>query len=955
MIRTKHYFKRTKLPIVSLLNETSVNVHGSIDHIDMFDNDEISYFNISERLEPQPMKEILDNENCRSELEICLKRDILWSLAGSLPDDYFEGETLPKLGSWTAFNRVISKEKPLTCIQEFLPVVPHPPKYPICKKYLDFMLDVMEDLEIPFIFVHSDEDIYSKLCTLLWNNKELYSRIILLMGGFHQLRVRQKLIYKRFLCLGLKEWTIDAKIIASGSADQAWEGRHYYRSMWCHKECFDALTRFRIEKITNAHVNTELNLLSALTEFRKKPSFDLAEEILKLNSFNEIVQNVLAFEEGTEGNLTVEYLKDVSCMLAMVSAVREGNFERHLQSEREMLKQMFAFYNYNYARYCSYQHVYLRYLEQHNHPAVLELKENGFGASITGDDFSAIHGDLVTELFNKGPFRRGFSTTSNSVNVWVRTIHVQSRLLRCYKNYVGLKTSSIHIELTNGGKMLHDKHVNSLQLVLKNYGIDPFGKNKPKCFSTGEAIDNDIVSDVISAPKIGNDDYKRFVDERLLKKSKSFFATISKNNLKFVKRKIKKKPKEKTVMQEDRIAFGYIIAKSIDPITAFKYPITTYPLAIADPDGTLRASSKSLLRNFLIDECCAEIRKAPENSEWLIDGMAAIRSVSPRKTYKEWIKALVSFMHPPTVVKPVRFAMINDVYLSESTKGCTRSKRGETGALVKVEGLEQHMPQGNNWNKFLCNGENKTSLIKLIGSSIDHDEIKDLVYIPLIFTKEEQTYELRDKIVELNSSNHEEADTRLITHALHSPHDIVIVCEDSDVLILMVWAYSKFNVEREWLMKYQNGKYACIKTIVEYLGDEVSQCLPQIHAITGCDQTSAFFRRGKVKILKKIMDNSDQLSLIKNIGVEKTINQEQLDNFLEFVRSVIYNGKPNEDYLATRFRLYKESSAKSTTIIPPDSDSLSQSLKRIHCIVYVWIRSHLSHIDHIRYRDYGWK
>ena len=50
-------------------------------------------------------------------------------------------------------------------------------------------------------------------------------------------------------------------------------------------------------------------------------------------------------------------------MFAMVSAVREGNLERHLQSERKMLKQTFAFDHYNYAHYCSYQHVYLRSLE----------------------------------------------------------------------------------------------------------------------------------------------------------------------------------------------------------------------------------------------------------------------------------------------------------------------------------------------------------------------------------------------------------------------------------------------------------------------------------------------------------------------------------------------------------------------------------------------------------------
>ena len=76
---------------------------------------------------------------------------------------------------------------------------------------------------------------------------------------------------------------------------------------------------------------------------------------------------------------------------------------------------------------------------------------------------------------------------------------------------------------------------------------------------------------------------------------------------------------------------------------------------------------------------------------------------------------------------------------------------------------------------------------------------------------------------------------------------------------------------------------------------------------------------------------------------------------IEFVRRVIYKGKAKEDYVTTRLRLYKASISKSTASIPPDPDSLLQALKRVHAIVYVWIRSHETHIDHIPYRECGWE
>ena len=56
--------------------------------------------------------------------------------------------------------------------------------------------------------------------------------------------------------------------------------------------------------------------------------------------------------------------------------------------------------------------------------------------------------------------------------------------------------------------------------------------------------------------------------------------------------------------------------------------------------------------------------------------------------------------------------MINDVYIKESVKSCTRSKRDESRGIVKVEGTEQHMQYGTRWSAFLFNGTNKTEIAK---------------------------------------------------------------------------------------------------------------------------------------------------------------------------------------------------------------------------------------------------
>ena len=128
--------------------------------------------------------------------------------------------------------------------------LPHPPDYPTCKYYLHFLLKVINELAIPFICVDSDEMVYSKVCKILWKNKDIYTKIILLMGGFHQLRVMQWLPYKRHFPKGYREWCVNAKTIAGGSTDQAFEGHHYYRSLRMRKDYFGRDVKFRIEKAT---------------------------------------------------------------------------------------------------------------------------------------------------------------------------------------------------------------------------------------------------------------------------------------------------------------------------------------------------------------------------------------------------------------------------------------------------------------------------------------------------------------------------------------------------------------------------------------------------------------------------------------------------------------------------------------------------------------------------------
>ena len=133
------------------------------------------------------------------------------------------------------------------------------------------------------------------------------------MGGFHQLRVKQNLLFKRHFSRGYKQWSVDAGIIARGSADQAWEGRHCYRRMRVHKECFYALVQYKFEDLTSNLENMNQELKDMLIEIRKGPSSETLDRLLNTEEFKIVASQILQCKsEFSEGNVTIEYLKDAS-------------------------------------------------------------------------------------------------------------------------------------------------------------------------------------------------------------------------------------------------------------------------------------------------------------------------------------------------------------------------------------------------------------------------------------------------------------------------------------------------------------------------------------------------------------------------------------------------------------------------------------------------------------------
>ena len=156
------------------------------------------------------------------------------------------------------------------------------------------LLRVMKELDIGQIYAHADEQVYARLAHILLKYPD---------------------------CKGYKSWWTDAGVIAMGSVDKAAEGGHYHRNIRLHKECFCALVQFRVESLTAKYTDIDAGLIALFQYLKHNPSPSLNKEVVENAKFLELLNSIISSVDGTQSKMSIEYLKDVSSLLTLVSAV----------------------------------------------------------------------------------------------------------------------------------------------------------------------------------------------------------------------------------------------------------------------------------------------------------------------------------------------------------------------------------------------------------------------------------------------------------------------------------------------------------------------------------------------------------------------------------------------------------------------------------------------------------
>ena len=145
----------------------------------------------------------------------------------------------------------------------------------------------------------------------------------------------------------------------------------------------------------------------------------------------------------------------------------------------------------------------------------------------------------------------------------------------------------------------------------------------------------------------------------------------------------------------------------------------------------------------------------------VFDGAAKVQSLQipdSVKTFPDYKNHF--YEHIKSVTRNVaRYDLVFDIYLSNSLKSTTRTKRGSSVAF------KTSTPLPKNWHTFLSNSENKTKLFKFL--AVKDDLVDFHVYQDVVVTDVDNVTVLHSAtpnsldIEDIYPSDHEEADSRM--------------------------------------------------------------------------------------------------------------------------------------------------------------------------------------------------
>ena len=213
--------------------------------------------------------------------------------------------------------------------------------------------------------------------------------------------------------------------------------------------------------------------------------------------------------------------------------------------------------------------------------------------------------------------------------------------------------------------------------------------------------------------------------------------------------------------------------------------------------------------------------------------------------------------------------VVFDRYRDDTIKSGTRTRRTQAARPIRRVIESRDVPLPNNWTNFLSLSEIKADLAHFLSEELCSQAPNEKEIVVAGGFRDEREVRSSKPTTDITQLRaiHEEAETRLVLHALNCDFDVVVVAsKDTDVLVMLLTHFPNMQCEYLWMRSStaKQRKYIPIRETYNNLPTGAAESLVALHTLTGCDTTSFFVNIGK-RTAWKIFKESHHL--LSDLGV----------------------------------------------------------------------------------------
>ena len=794
-------------------------------------------------------------------------------------------------------------------------------------------LRIVQELNQEYLVITADQQIYKVIVDILFATPDLITKMMPILGFMHFLMDFVSCIGTLMADSGL------SNILCGtfGSVDKMLQGKKYPQNIRALRLLTEELPHPIVE-------NKELNNMADLENVLA----DLSTKSRTTKAWTELV------------------IKPTLLIMQFTRATHEPDYALLITTMNKMLPYFFAANKHNYARYGLFFCPSLTWLPSEVEQQFLRGEQilhhmEGLWNGIPSDQF------IVTTWMKRGPSGViGNTQNPQTVATWSYSQHAVVTLMgdRQLMTEDDSMPKLKHKEETSG--RINSDAQESLHHTLSEC-IDPMD---PDSHPDGTLIN--IVTGAIAPANVTIEKAVSMGQEQLetLESSwpEGFYTTIKRQAVTFSDNRNAIKVGDISVIDQEAIyarVIGLMVSqRELDLNDVIGCELAAYPPSMFHPDGSMRiATGKACLKNNLAVETSARVWGQPSVIVVDVYVSAVLWTINwPTKgtvhTFVNEFKIWVA-----NKLNSADVHLVLDRYYDYSTKSSTRVARAGKTAPSRVHKLSAKTPLPTRDAVLKCVA-NKVQLNRLILELImNHQEFLDNVTsdyrlfmtgvepVPTVVHRGRKRAELQ------LYSTHEEADIRLVMHALWSYEReearVCVISDDTDVFALLCYHYHKSGSSAPLMMKPSVHGRVCVD--IPATVNKHPTLIPQvlaIHAISGCDTVAASYGIGK----STAVTTSNKGFVMDSLGV---IDAPWVDVEKEATKFMVaaYGGL-GVTMSECRKRLWAQKTAKSSGApklcsLAPTTEAFMQNTKRAHFQVAQWYAALDSDPPPLDPRDYG--